>query len=787
MAQTSIFKILYIADYTQAASAINMMQARIHKQEAMIRKMGGATGTATKQTGKLGGAMTKTGYAIGNINKKTGQMPSHFNRAEMSMGKMIMSAVKWAAVFTVVYTVIRSVVSGISSLIGSILELDQSLQDIASVTALTGNNLEKALGKFKFAILDYATTTSESIKDISRTIYLLETAGLDVNTALAAMPHTMNLVTATMGKAEETTKIMAGLYNTLADNIEGATTAKEKFQKMADVLAYTIAREQVLIGELQQGLQYIAPEAAAVSDTFTELVTVVGFLNTKMLKGSKAGRLMARELMQLIKNADKMKEILGVTYDPDKPLNFLDVMTKIKNSLGNWGKITTGQRDVLREIFAMRGGRPAMLQIAFFEEMTESIAKAKVASEGFSKAMKETRLEAVSSQWKRFGNIIKVTSQNFVDSKIASKGVAENLKLMNDFLEDNNRAAKIWVELIERGKEEAGKKQETTLNIATALLPKDLRIRAEAITKARELLGIFGSIGKMVLKNTRGLDAMSARIVDINSGESQRLQYLKAIGKVQEDNQKLLTDQAELFRDRWSYENKLVSKVLEHELSLRKKLGEEEEDIARARIDALEAMGLPLAEKVLAVTGARFKLEDAILNKILEQRDAVGDNIGVLEKLFKAREEMGIYEKATGAGRGTKELMEYAVGAKEYKDLGRAAKEEFPVYFPAEAKQRKMTTQLEREGIIPTAPSRPAAGAMPGVTRAAAIAKEIATIVVNQDIKNRINIGGVSIEVEPGMTAEQMGEIAKKTIMEAFRSVKPELREMLGNNVTLPE
>ena len=788
MAQTSIFKILYVADYTQAAGAINAMQARIHKQETMIRKLGTATGTVTKQTGKMGGAMTKAGHAIHGVSKKTGGAVTHFNRAEAGMGKMILSAIKWAAVFTVVYGVIRGLMGVIQGLVGAILNLDQAMADIASVTNLTGKELEKALGTFRKAIVSYAAESRESIKDMTRSIYLLETAGLDVQTALKGFPHVMNLVTATMGKTEETTKIMAGLYNTLAANIEGATTAEEKFEKMSDVLAYTIAREQVLIGELQQGMQYIAPEATAVSDTFTELVTVIGFLNTKMLKGSKAGRLMARQMMQLIKNADKMKEILGVTYDPEKPLNFLAVMKEIKNQLGDWGKITTEQRDILREIFAMRGGRPAMLMVAFFNELEESISKAKTGSEGFSKAMKEIRELTVKGQFARMHNIFEGIAVTISETMTPSKEVAANLYGWNEALKDDLKTLLEIKNVIDTIRPIP----ETDIaKIAAAEQAKEMsreyKLSIPVISQLYTLLIGVGGIAKYISKE---FGIQTEEVNKLAGSSEQWNKYMDAIGKNAdkltnnfEKTNEILTYQAKLARDRWSFENKLVSKVLEHELSLRKKMGEEEEDIARARIKAFEAMDLPLAEKVLGVTDARFKLESAILNKILEQRDAVGSNMELLEKLFKAREEMGIYERRTGKGRAVTELMEYAVGRKEYKDLSKKAKEEYPIYFPERARERGITEILEREGVIPSAPTRPAAGRMPSVTRAEAIAREIAQIVVNQDIKNRINIGGVSIEVQPGMTAEQIGKMAQKAIEEAYRDAQSKIKKLSDESI----
>jgi TP901 family phage tail tape measure protein len=786
MDTTSIFRILYVAEYSQAETAINQMQTRITQQEATIRKLSSAQGTVTQQTGQLGTAMGKTGIAIDNVNKVSSELPAHMNRVGASFGQMVISGLKWAIVFTVLYSAIRAIVGVVQDAIGTFVKLDQSLKDIASVGTVAGAGMEEALNMFRKAIVSYASDSRESITDISKSIYVLQQAGISASDSMSGFAAVMDLVTATMGNVTEVTEMVAGVYNTLSSNIEGATTAEEKFRAIADILAYTIQKEQVTIGQMVQGLSYIAPEASTLTDSFSDLATMVGFLNTHMLKGSKAGMLTSQALQQIVKNSEKLAQILGITFDPNKPINFLDTVGKIREAIGETAKLTFAQRGAIADIFQTRGARPILLMIQGWDELQAKIKAAQTESVGFAEAMKEIRMDTIESRAKELANSMRSWVSIFVEALRPANETADTLKRWSEELDKAIDKAEEWGLTIRWLSKQplAARGQQ----FANWLFPDVTNVGGATPIEQTMTLADY-------LKSQKG---SAKEVLDIRK---QQVEYEKAIGEYVQEQNEFLTNQSKLAEDRLNFELKLVDIVLEHELSTMKIIGKTDEEIAQKRIEFLEATSnlRSSEEQVVEVVKARLQLEDAVLGKITEQKKAYEDQLQAIDKNAEA-----ITILLESGAKGAEDVVKYLMGMLEFNKLSKEQQQMAMEIEPGMVGKEKVRQLLTERGLMPQEPQYPQPQYQPElpsgmfpflppsviegrpelVSRAEAIAKEIANITIQQKVESAINIGGVTIEVQPGMSAENLGNLVKEALERVYRDRQSIIKKLTDEGLS---
>lgn len=281
----------------------------------------------TSLSAKLRGA----GIAVTKVTDSTKKAANSFGRMNTSMTNLIANAVKWAVAYQIIYGVLRLITSTISDSIKAWVELDDTMAKVRTVTRDTGEGMAKIMRVFQKEVQAIAMESREDINGIADALFYLGSAGLAADEQLAALKPTITLVTATKGDLVTTVRALAGSYNTLRGTVEEATTAEEVFAHMADVIAYTFSKEEVLIGELAQGLKYVAGDAKAAGLSFDEVVAILGFLNTQLLKSGQAGRNLSQTFRQLISNSQKLAHELGITFPKDEPFNFLKVLFAISD------------------------------------------------------------------------------------------------------------------------------------------------------------------------------------------------------------------------------------------------------------------------------------------------------------------------------------------------------------------------------------------------------------------------------------------------------------------------
>ena len=296
----------------------------INSRQYLISFLATITGQRAVTTGLQRMEAGTKGYSKGA--DKAGKSTQGFN-------DILAKASKRALLVAPIWMLIRSVMMGfirtITDMIKANLDLEEGLARIQTVLHGTSTQVEAYLIAIKRQIVDMAMTTRVSIKELAEAFYFLQTANLSAEEAMAGFLPTVNAMVGTGNSAKDTARAMAGAYNTMGKYLDENMTIVEKFTHISDVLTYTYATQDVQLSELIQSYTKLAPYLSGLTDEFGDIVTMLGFLNTRLLRAGRTGRLTGRAILQLTKNAEKLASILGITFDPKDQINFLDTKLSI--------------------------------------------------------------------------------------------------------------------------------------------------------------------------------------------------------------------------------------------------------------------------------------------------------------------------------------------------------------------------------------------------------------------------------------------------------------------------
>lgn len=382
-------------------------------------------------------AINKTSKQMGLAGKTT----KNYSQIMTDLGKRALLTIPvWLLLRTVFMGIIRTV----GDVIRSNVQLEEQLARIRTVMHGTASEIDTDMTIIKSVILDTAVKSRLSIEKLAEGFYFLRTANLSSKQALDAFIPAVNLAVGTGNDLAETTRAIAGVFNTMGKSITEATTDAEKFNRIADVLAFTYATQDVQLNELIASYTKLAPFISGLDDSFSDIVTTLGFLNTRLLRSGRAGRLTGRAIIQLSKNAGKLANIFGITFDPDKPLNLIRVMTQLNSKIGQSTKLTEKQSRAIQEVFATRGQTPIKLLLDSFDEWNESLELAGLNAEGFAKKMNDIRMNTISAQAQRMKSIFAVLGNELITGATGTGSFAETLKLLNEAFLSSRNAVKAF-------------------------------------------------------------------------------------------------------------------------------------------------------------------------------------------------------------------------------------------------------------------------------------------------------------------------------------------------------
>ena len=554
---------------------------------------------------------------------KTGKTVAKTEKGMAKFGASLANIAKRAILTIPAWLLLRSVFMGIIRVVGNMMRaqinLEEGMARIKTVMHGTSEEIKIGMIAAERQILDMATKTKIPIKELAEAFYFLKTASLSVEESMAAFTPTVHAMVGTGVSAKEMARAVAGIYNTMGEALGENLTITEKFAKINDVLTYTYSTQDVQMDELIQGYTKLAPFITGLDDSFVSLITTLGVLNTHMLRGGRTGRLTARTILQLTKNASKLASIFGITFDSDKPITFINVLEKLKSALGDSTKITFQQGEALRQVFETRGAAAPRLLIPIINELTEAIGLAGENAGGFAKKMSDIRMMTVASQMDRMQNILATLTNDFISGAVQAGSFANGLSEINDgllkFSPLATRTGQLigWLALNMGALVESFKSigKINTSSWLQNLLPTHF---------ISEFTKHLKRVDDMQLKGTSWREYIkSQELIIEKSKEEEKIR--QKITKADEEANKIKLNAT-----------KEEKELNSHNINLLKTLGASELDIARYKLDALKISQISKTEEEFTLELMKAQ------NGVLEEQEKFTKNL--VEKYKKSELDM---------------------------------------------------------------------------------------------------------------------------------------------------
>ena len=557
--------------------------------------------------------------------KKYGKQVTTAGSRTQNFNDVLNKASKRALIVAPVWMALRTAMMGIIRTVGNIvranLELEEQMARIRTVMSGTASEISAGMSIIERKIRDVASQTSASLKELAEAFYFLKTSNLDTLEALAGFEPTVNAMIGTGNSAKDMARAVAGMFNTMGRQMDDSMTTAEKFTKIADVLTYTYATQDVQMSELTSSYEKLAPYVAGLDDSFTDLVTMLGFLNTRLLRAGRTGRLTGRSILQLTKNANQLAEEFGITFAPDEPISFIKTLEKINEKMSGTTKLTAKEGQILQRVFATRGAVPVRLLLQDFDRFQEVLQRAREEADGFAEKMREIRMDTVSAQAKRLSNNLANIGGEFYAGTVGAGDVVQALKELNDNLEAGRRYARAFGDAIGW----------LFYNISQSLVAFEMLTESFKETSPYEMLippvGVF-----------RGLERWQRHLEDISDaglGFKSPSQYFKDVIKAETELSLKRKEQEKLRANtiKAQKESEQTVKSIKEEESgitaLMKAQGANALDVARFRLENLSILENEMEEE-------KYKLElQKRQNKVIEAqakfRKELRDNVGKAE------------------------------------------------------------------------------------------------------------------------------------------------------------
>ena len=366
-------------------------------------------------------------------------------KAAARWDKGMMGVAKRALMVAPMWMLMRGAIMLVTQTIREVIQANLDFQvqmaRIKTVVTASSTSIETDMTNIRSSILEMAASSTVPLKDLAEAFYFLRTSNLSTAEAIAAFKPSVDLAIGTLGKLGETARTVAGIYATIGKRMGENMTLTQKFTKIADGLAFTYATQEVQMSELLQSYIKIAPYLGGLKESWAEIVTILGFLNTKQLKAGRTGRLLGRSILQIVKNSKQLAEVFKITYSKDEPLGFLEILKRINEAMKG-GVEKAGEREKLFKVFATRGQVPVSLLLADFKELEKALENIDNKMLGTAEKMKKIMEKTVPAQTQRTKNILAVLANEFFSAAVGGADFVDILVKMNDSLEDIRKPVK---------------------------------------------------------------------------------------------------------------------------------------------------------------------------------------------------------------------------------------------------------------------------------------------------------------------------------------------------------
>jgi len=616
--------------------------------------------------------------------------------------------------------------AGIRSAIGVLADFNQSM---ATVRAVTGATADEFRGLEESA-LELGKTTRFTATEAADALVLLSRAGFTVTESLKSVEATLRLAQAGGLGLEQAADITAS-------TLRGFRLEANQAARVADVLAKGANSANTTVGELGEGMKFVAPVAAGLGISLEEASAAMLALSDAGLKGSLAGTGLRRVLSELESPSKKTTDVLATMGLTAADVRVSQVgLTAALQKLREAG-VDTG---AALELFGDRGG-PAFEvlsnAIPKVERLNKTLQNAKGAAAATAKVMDDSlqgafkrvasAAEAVVLQLGRVGGTGQLRAV-FESLATGLRTVAENADKILVAVEV--LSAGLLLRLIPRliqsqllltslskvGPFIAVTAAVVAANVVFAEMEGHLKAIADA-TEKLEADAVFGSIGAQIRLAQKELIALQQRAV-ISPAAAERIQDLTDRIKSYQGEAKGAADRAKQLKDAQAAQATTVDGLLtrldrqakllalnNRETEIQTQLQSELDRLLHAGVVASPAQRQEVEDRLRAIQS--IKDEQSAFESIRGPQEQHARDVAALSALLQAGR-ITQDEYAAALARVNDELGKTGAGASVFQEQVRSLQEQndllrVRITFGEQAAQRlAIEQQLAREGVALT-------------------------------------------------------------------------------------
>ena len=314
-------------------------------------------------------------------------------------------------------------------------EFDVAFKQISTLFEAT----DEDVAAFRDAILNYASTSSKSLEDITNSISAAVGSGVEYSKSIDLIATAEKLAIATRADLKGTTEVLVSTLNSY-----GLST--DKAGEVSDVFFKIIADGKIEMNELSQYLANLTPVAAAAGISLEEIGAGIATLTAAGIQPSTAIDALRSAISNIIKPSEQAKKMaaeLGIEFDANalKSKGLAGVLDEVQKATGGsadkmavlFGDVqgltavltlTGAQADTFKTSIESMGNAAGAVDAAFLK-MTGSVeeAGAKIAS-----ALKVLLVNIGDPLLDEFGGVAEAVAQIFAGlSKSVKDGALGDL------------------------------------------------------------------------------------------------------------------------------------------------------------------------------------------------------------------------------------------------------------------------------------------------------------------------------------------------------------------------
>lgn len=299
-------------EYTDAQKKVTAFNNEVNKGATSANAAAQATNSAAKGTQTLGNTVTGAangmrglgaaaqGAAQGVNNTASGARRAakdmgDLGKASQQTGGIIGESVKQFAQFFAVDALVRGVFNTISGGVDSIIEFDDALGELSSITGATGEDLDF----LREASIRFSEETTVGASDVAKAFTAIGSARPDLLKNKEALAEVTREVI-TLSEAAKIDLTTAG--NAVAGALNQFNLPASESGRLINVLAAGSLEGAANIGEVAETIDKVGTVLAANNINIEQGVALTETLAEKNLKGAEAGTQLRNIILKLVQS-----------------------------------------------------------------------------------------------------------------------------------------------------------------------------------------------------------------------------------------------------------------------------------------------------------------------------------------------------------------------------------------------------------------------------------------------------------------------------------------------------